>query len=134
MSEMVRILERGYELVWREDRLEDALVGLDPEFEWVVPGHPEGDLGQGPEATIAFFRDWIESWAELNVNWDLHPAGPDRVLAILTMDGRGRESGAPVDMRVGQLWTFRGGRAVRMVLYYDVDEAGREAGVSLPSP
>jgi ketosteroid isomerase-like protein len=45
------------------------------------------------------------------------------------MKGRGRESGAPVEMRVGQLWTFREGRAVRMVMYYDVDEARRDAGL-----
>jgi ketosteroid isomerase-like protein len=126
MSAALRILERGYELIWREDRLEDALIGLDPEFEWVVPGHPEGDVRRGPEATIAFFRDWIEPWDELHVDWELLPADPDRVLAILTRNWPGRESGAPVDMRVGQFWTFREGRAVRMVLYYDVDEAMRE--------
>jgi ketosteroid isomerase-like protein len=126
MSEVMRILQRGYEMMWREDRLEDALVGLDPEFEWVVPGHPEGDVRRGPEATIAFFRDWIEPWDELHVDWELLPADAGSVLAVLTMNGRGRESGAPVDMRVGQFWTFREGRAVRMVLYYDVDEAMRE--------
>ena len=129
MSEAMRTLQRGYELMWREDRLEDALIGLDPEFEWVVPGHPEGDVRQGAEATIAFFRDWIEPWDDLQVDWDLLPAGPDRVLAVLTMSGRGRESGAPVDMRVGQLWTFHEGRAARMVMYDDVDEALREAVV-----
>jgi ketosteroid isomerase-like protein len=126
MSEVMRILQRGYEMMWREDRVEDALIGLDPEFEWVVPGHPEGDVSRGPEATIAFFRDWIEPWVELHVDWELLPADSDRVLAILTMNGRGRESGAPVDMRVGQFWTFREGRAVRMVLYDDLDEALRE--------
>jgi ketosteroid isomerase-like protein len=126
MSDVMRILQRGYEMMWREDRLEDALVGLDPEFEWVVPDHPEGDVRRGPEATMAFFRDWIEPWGELHVDWELLPADPDSVLAILTMNGRGRESGAPVDMRVGQFWTFREGRAVRMVLYNDLDEALRE--------
>ena len=130
MSEMMRMLQRGYELMWREDRVEDALVGLEPDFEWVVPGHPEGDVRHGPEATIAFFRDWIEPWAELQVDWELLPAEPDRVLAVLDMSGRGRESGAPVEMRVGQLWTFRDGRFVRMVLYYDLDEARRDAGLA----
>jgi ketosteroid isomerase-like protein len=130
MSEMMRMLQRGYELMWREDRVEDALVGLEPDFEWVVPGHPEGDVRRGPEATIAFFRDWIEPWAELRVDWELLPAEPDRVLAVLEMSGRGRESGAPVDMRVGQLWTFRDDRFVRMVLYYDLDEARRDAGLA----
>jgi ketosteroid isomerase-like protein len=129
MSEMLRILQRGYELIWREDRLEDALVGLAPDFEWVVPRHPEGDVRHGPDATIAFFRDWIEPWEELHVDWELLPAGSDRVLAILDMRGRGRESRAPVEMRVGQLWTFRNDRAVSMVLYYDVHEALRDAGL-----
>jgi ketosteroid isomerase-like protein len=129
MSETLRVLQRGYEMIWREDRLEDALIGLDPEFEWVVPNHPEGEVRYGPEATIAFFREWIEPWSELQVDWELHSAEPDRVLAILTMSGRGRESGAPVDMRVGQLWIFKEGRAVRMVMYDDVDEARREAGL-----
>jgi ketosteroid isomerase-like protein len=129
MSDLMRILQRGYEMIWREDRLEDALIGLDPEFEWVVPRHPEGDVRHGPEATIAFFRDWIEPWDELHVNWELLPADPDRVLAILEMSGRGHESGAPVQMRVGQLWTFKEGRAARMVMYYDVEEARREVAV-----
>jgi ketosteroid isomerase-like protein len=129
VKDALHVLQRGYELMWREDRLEDALVGLDPDFEWVVPGHPEGDLRRGPEATITFFRDWIEPWAELHVDWELLPAEPDRVLAILYMHGLGRESRAPVEMRVGQLWTFRGGRAVSMVLYTDVDEARRDAGL-----
>ena len=70
MSEMVRILERGYQMMWREDRFEDALIGLDPDFEWVVPNHPEGEVRQGPEATIAFFREWIEPWSELQVDWE----------------------------------------------------------------
>jgi ketosteroid isomerase-like protein len=131
VSDALRILNRGYEMIWREDRLEDALIGLDPEFEWVVPGHPEGDVRHGPDATIGFFRDWIEPWDELRVDWDLHAADPDRVLAILTMNGRGRVSGAPADMRVGQVWTFRDGRATRMVMYYDIDEALREAGLTL---
>jgi ketosteroid isomerase-like protein len=132
MSEMMRVLQRGYEMIWREDRMEDAMIRLSPEFEWIVPGHPEGDLRHGPDATIAFFRDWIESWDELQVDWELLPAEPDRVLAILHMHGRGRESGAPAEMHVGQLWTWRDGRFTSMVMYYDLDEARREAG--LPDP
>lgn len=125
----VALLDRGYEIIWREDNLERALRDLDPEFEWIVPGHPEGAVRRGPQATIAFFREWLEPWEGLQVDWDLERAGPDRVLAVLTMSGRGRESGAPVEMRVGQLWTFRGGRPTRMTLYLDLDEARRAAGL-----
>jgi ketosteroid isomerase-like protein len=116
MSEMLRILDRGYELVWREDRLEHALTGLGPEFEWIVPNFPDGEFRQGAEAVIAFFRDWRDGFEDLDVRWELHDAGGDRVLALTSMTGRGGVSGVPVEMRFAQVWTFRDGRAVRMVL------------------
>jgi ketosteroid isomerase-like protein len=134
MSEMMRVLRRGYEMIWREDRMEDALIGLGPDFEWVVPEHPEGSVRRGAEAVIAFFRDWAEEFDDLHVDWELHELGPDRALAIFTTSGRGHASGAPVEMRNAQLWTWRDGRFVRMVLYYDIDEARREAGLALHSP
>jgi ketosteroid isomerase-like protein len=131
MSDPLRILERGYTLIWREDRLEDGLRELDDDFEWVVPGHPEGDVVRhGRDGVIEFFREWFEPWDELAVDWALHRAGPESVLALIDMRGRGRESGVPTEMRFGQLWTFREGRAIRMVLYFDVDEARRAAGLA----
>jgi ketosteroid isomerase-like protein len=129
MSDLLRILDRGYTLIWREGRLEDGLRDLDDDFEWVVPGHPEGDVRHGPQGVIEFFREWVEPWDELEVDWELHPAGPESALALIDMRGRGRESGVRTEMRFAQLWTFRGDRAIRMVVYFDVDEARREAGI-----
>jgi ketosteroid isomerase-like protein len=129
MSDLLRILDRGYTLIWREDRLEEGLRDLDDDFEWVVPGHPEGDVRHGPEGVIEFFREWVEPWDELEVDWELHPAGPEQALALIDMRGRGRESGVPTEMHFGQLWTFREGVAIRMVVYFDLDEALREAGL-----
>jgi ketosteroid isomerase-like protein len=116
MSEPMRILERGYELIWREDRIEDALRGLGPDFEWIVPDHPEGAWRQGPDAAIEFFRDWRGQFDDLVVTWELEDIGADRALALTSTTGRGRVSGAPVEMRFGQVWTFREGRFVRMVM------------------
>jgi ketosteroid isomerase-like protein len=129
MSEILRMLNIGYTLIWREDRLERALEGLPDDFEWVVPEHPEGAVRRGPEGVIEFFREWSEPFADLEVDWDLHEAGPDRALALIHMHGRGRESGVPVEMEFAQIWTFRDGAAIRMVLYNDPDEARRDAGL-----
>ena len=52
MSEITRILERGYTMMWREDRMEDALRGLDDDFEWVVPDHPEGAVRHGADSDL----------------------------------------------------------------------------------
>lgn len=40
MSDVTRLLDRGYTMIWREGRLEDALRGLGDDLE--------------------FFREWIE--------------------------------------------------------------------------
>jgi ketosteroid isomerase-like protein len=125
----VEILDRGYELIWRHDDAEAAFRGVTPDFEWIVPGHPEGDVRRGAEGAIQFFREWVEPWEEFHVDWELHRAAPDRVLAVVAMRGRGRESGAPIEVRVGQLWTFRGGRAARMVMYSDLQKAFEAAGL-----
>ncbi len=127
MSEIVRVLDRGYTLIWREDRLEDALSGLDDDFEWVVPDHPEGAVRHGATSVIEFFREWSEPWDELELDWEIEQIGSDRGLASIDMRGRGHGSGVPTEMRFFQLWTFRDGRAVRMELYWDLDEARRAA-------
>jgi ketosteroid isomerase-like protein len=128
MSDMLRVLDRGYTLIWREGRVEDALRGLDDSFEWVVPNYAEGAVRRGPDSVIEFFREWMEPWEKLDIDWKLEEAGPDAALAIIEMRGRGRVSGVPAEMRVFQLWTFRDGRAVRMEMFTDLDEARRAAG------
>jgi ketosteroid isomerase-like protein len=55
----------------------------------------------------------------------------DRVAVIFVARGRGRESGAEVEMRWGSVWTVPGGRIVRMDAYVITPEAALEA-VGLP--
>ena len=102
MSEILRMLDVGYTLIWRAGRLERALEGLPDDFEWVVPDHPEGAVRRGPEGVIEFFREWAEPFDDLEIEWDLHEAGADRALALIDMRGRGHESGVPVDMQFAQ--------------------------------
>jgi ketosteroid isomerase-like protein len=130
MSDEVEVLERGYTMMWREGRPEEAVRALANDFEWVVPNHPEGEVRHGPEAVLDFVREWTEPWDELEVNWRLEQGAPDRVLAIIDMRGRGSGSGVPTNMQFSQLWTFRDGQAIRMELYWDEDEARRAAGLA----
>jgi ketosteroid isomerase-like protein len=130
MSDVTRILDRGYRMIWREGRMEDALRGLNDDFEWVVPNHPEGAVRHGADSVIEFFREWTEPWENFELDWEIEEAGPDKALAIIEMRGRGRVSGVPAEMRFFQLWTFRDGRAVRMEMFTDIDEARRAAGLA----
>jgi ketosteroid isomerase-like protein len=125
----VEMLDRAYQLVWHEGDLEAAFAGVSPDFEWIVPGHPEGTVRLGPGGVIAFFREWLEPWADVHVEWELHPVDAERVLAVTVQRARGRGSGVPVELRFAQLWTVRDGRATRMVLYMDVEKGFAAAGL-----
>jgi len=125
---VIEQLDRMYELAWRENDLESALRDLPENFEWVVPGHPDGAVRRGPHAVIEFFHDWNDQWDDPTTDWTLQQTRPDTVLALVTTRGRGRASGVPVELNFAQVWTFRDGEPVRMVLYADADKGRRAAG------
>jgi ketosteroid isomerase-like protein len=134
MSAPIEQLERLFARVWDEHDLEDALGHLPQDFEWLVPGFPGDEATRGPEATLEFFRDWIDQWDELRVDWEFEQASPDTVLAFVDMRGRGRASGVPAELHFAQIWSFREGVPVRMVYYADDEEARSAAGVASPPP
>lgn len=125
---MIEKLDLMYTRVWREGDLKSALADLPDDFEWVVPGHPDGAVRRGPHAVTEFFRDWIDQWDDPDTDWTLQETRPDTVLALVTTRGRGRASGVPVELKFAQVWTFRGGEPARMVLYADADKGRRAAG------
>jgi len=132
MSDAVERLELLFTRVWHEHDLEGALGDLPQDFEWLVPGFPGDQATRGPEATLDFFRDWIDQWKDLRVDWEFEQRSPDTILTFVDMRGRGRASGVPVELHFAQVWSFREGVPVRMVYYADDDEARRAAGVASP--
>jgi ketosteroid isomerase-like protein len=128
-SREAETLQASYDLIWRHGRL-DPLLALDPDFEWIVPGHVEGEVRRGPEEVTAFFEEWIGAFDDMEIDYEFLEAGDQRVLVLVTMRGVGRESGAPVEMKMAQLWTFAGGKARRMVFYDDQAEGLAEAGLA----
>jgi ketosteroid isomerase-like protein len=128
MTKILETVDRMYALVWREHDLDAALAGLPDDFEWVVPGHPDGELRRGPHAVTDFFRDWIGQWDQPETDWRLEETRPGTVLALVTTRGRGRASGVPVEMSFAQVWTFRDGEPARMVLYPNPEKGRRAAG------
>ncbi|HEU4364684.1 MAG TPA: nuclear transport factor 2 family protein [Candidatus Krumholzibacteria bacterium] len=131
---MIEPLELLYTRVWREHDLEGALADLPPDFEWLVPGFPGDEATRGREGTLEFFRDWIDQWGDLRVDWELEQGTPDTILAVVDMRGRGRVSGVPVELHFAQVWSFREDVPVRMVYYADIEEGRCAAGLASTPP
>jgi ketosteroid isomerase-like protein len=78
---------------------------------------------RGPDEMRAFYRDLGEPWAggaKLEVE-ELIDAG-HQVLVLIRFGGRGRVSGADVEVLVWNLWTFRDGEPIRWT-YFGEDRA-----------
>jgi ketosteroid isomerase-like protein len=86
----------------------------------------------------------LEQWASAVEDvWDdfrgvveeIIDAGGDKVVAAVTLHGKGKESGADVRMQVFSIWTIRDSKVVRLVGgYRDRTEVLEAAGLSSARP
>jgi uncharacterized protein len=126
--ENVEIVRRMYDAFARGE-YDTSLSYCDAEIEFSQPaGEPGGGTHHGREGVIQAFAQWLGAWDDYRVEvGELIDFGDD-VLARTRHHGRGKGSGAAVEMRIFQLLTVRNGRIVRMRMYYDEAEALEAVG------
>ncbi len=95
-------------------------------------GWPEEQYYNGVEGVREFLSSWLEAWDD---DWrleldEVHDAGNDKVVAIVSQYGRSKSAGVEVEMHLAQAWTFRGERYARMQMYSDPRDALEAAGLS----
>ena len=121
MSAHVDFLRQGYEALERGDLdtfRELARERLAPDFE-------------GVEEWIADTRDTWEGYTHKAE--EIVDLG-NQVLVVLSISGRGGESGVPVAQELAVLWTFEGERAVQARSFTSRAEAFEAAGKEEPPP
>ena len=94
-------------------------------------GWPEQQLYTGLDEARGFIRDWPAAFDDWRIEVvALHDAGAEKVVGVLHQDGRSKSTGVPVDMLYAQVYTVRDGKATRMEMYADPDEALRAVGLA----
>jgi ketosteroid isomerase-like protein len=77
------------------------------------PQHVDGVAG-----AVELFTQLREAWHDLTVEQvELMEAPDDRVLTLMRLSGRGRQSNVPIVLHYFQLWTIRNGRVGRCELF-----------------
>lgn len=102
------MLHAHVETAWRavdafNQRDPDAFVALCAKEVEIVPlrAAMDGTVYRGPDAVIRFFAESDEAWERLKLEGiEVRELG-ERVLGLGTIRGRGRASGAAVDIRGG---------------------------------
>jgi len=133
-EENVEIVREVYEASARRDAAR-VLSFYDPEIEWDITCSPAKDLMghnvyRGHGGLRTFFQEWYEAWEEVSADYEELVDAGENVIAIETTRGRGRLSGAPVELAHFSVWTLRDGQIVRVAWFGTWDEAANVAGLS----
>jgi ketosteroid isomerase-like protein len=103
-----------------------------PEIEWDMTRlMPEPRVYHGHDGVREFWRSWAGTWAGLEVAMEQAiDAGGEEVVVEIRNTGRGRGSGAAVELRFGQVWTVRDRQVVRLRAFPSLEAALEAVGLS----
>jgi ketosteroid isomerase-like protein len=120
----LEIVQRGFD-AFNEKGVEGIIPLLDPDFEATTPPNlaSEPDTYRGPDG----IRRWFDSFDEVmeEIRWEPHgfrEAG-DRVVVEFTLRAKGKTTGLDFGQDAVMLWELRDGKAIRLDLFEDLDEA-----------
>ena len=133
MDERLRaLLVDGYAALERGD-VDTVLEGIAPDFELEASGAflDGGTTYRGREGVRRGLEMLADALDGLSYDLiDLIEVDDRRVLALVCMRGRGRESGVEVEREGVHLWTVRDYQAISMRAFADLDEARAAAGLT----
>jgi ketosteroid isomerase-like protein len=93
------------------------------------PEVPDARTYRGYEGMLVTLRDTGDSFENFRLDPEQFFEHADKIVVILSMTGRGRTSGVPVEERIAHLWTLRDGLAVELRAFTDPADALEAAGL-----
>jgi ketosteroid isomerase-like protein len=90
---------------------------------------PDPATHRGLEAVRKQFAKWVETYPDLTVEPLEVLVHADRVFAWTHWTGHAAQSGAPVEMKMAQVWTVEDGKIRRGEEYFDRAEALEATGL-----
>ena len=128
-QENVEVVKACYDLFARGD-IQGVLRYVDPEGEVIEsPRMPDAQTFQGHDGFVAAIEHWSGEFDDFQVEIERLIDDRDAVIAYVRQCGRGMQSGVPVETRVANLYTFRGGRIARWEMFLTLEEALEAAGL-----
>jgi ketosteroid isomerase-like protein len=118
--------------VAREGADEDAILAvLHPDIEAVTsPENPDQIVERGYDGFERFLRRWGAVWEDYEFEPEEFLEGGGSVLVLGRARARSRGSDVEIEQFVGHLWTMEEGRAIRLQVFHDRDEALSVAGLA----
>ena len=129
-QENVEIVQRIFDR-WATGDFGAGLTSLDPEVAFVVRHpFPEAVETVGTEGIREYMRGFLDNWLSYAVEARELRAAGDIVVADAVQRGEGKASGIEMEQEFFMLFTFRGGKIVRIESILERDQAFQAAGLS----
>ena len=111
------------------DRPDDFFAIFDEDVVWDA-GDTPGGKRYGRDGVREFFRQWIGAFDDWRFEMQECIDSGDSVFVHMRQWGRGKTSGATVEIDLWQVWLFFEGKVVRFVQKPDRQAALEAAGLS----
>jgi uncharacterized protein len=123
VKEFTRLFERGDRDSWREY--------FDPDVVWDTSASdwPTAGVVRGHAGVERFFRDWLGTWRDYEVENSEYLDAGDSVVVAFRQSGTGRESGVHIDREFFGIYDLRKSKVVRYRMYDSREEALEAAGL-----
>jgi ketosteroid isomerase-like protein len=116
---------------WATGDFVAGLTSLDPDVAFVVRHpFPEAVETVGTEGIREYMRGFLDNWVNYTVEARELQAAGEIVLAEAVQRGEGKASGIEMEQPFFMLFTFRGGKIVRIESILERDQALQAAGLS----
>ena len=122
-------LVRGFFEAYLRGDLETALAGFDPKVEIYDHDIPDAGEYRGLEGLLRWQDDWEREWESWRWDPEEYIDAGERVVAVLRVYAKGRQSGVDVERLDGAVYTMRDGKCVRLDYYGSKEQALEAVGL-----
>lgn len=102
---------------------EEVTLAIDPDI-------PDGGDYAGTDGVRNYMKAFLEPWESLAIAGESFEAVGDRVLVAVRQTGIGRGSGVAAEMHYFQVWTFQGGKVIRLETILSEKRAREATGLA----
>ena len=99
-----------------------------PDVEFEMVDWPESGRSRGLEAMRRTWMSSLRAWDDFRAEPTEFVEVGGHIVVLTHVEARGRGSAAEVSADTATMWTFEGGRVVRLALYWDAADALEVAG------
>jgi ketosteroid isomerase-like protein len=128
--ESVESIRRVYER-WAEGDFRSAVELFDPFVLFVMrPEFPDAGTYLGPDGVGEYMHGFLEPWEQVTIEAEEILDVGDSVVVAVSQRGIGAGSGAATQLDYFHVWSFRGGKAIRLESMRTRVEALEAVGLS----